>query len=149
MNANKISDCVTILNQLLKPETVLGNSEREELLNFFVEEKIKSIKVYESNLQEKSQRVLSAIKAKKGALVEKQQYDEVARVRDLEKSYERHLQIVEEFKRNNLVASFGYSPDGLVLIIAEGEYAHTIAELEKMGLHLIYFSQTLERINVP
>lgn len=149
MNANKISDCVTILNQLLKPETVLGNSEREELLNFFVEEKIKSIKVYESNLQEKSQRVLSAIKAKKEALVEKQQYDEVARVRDLEKSYERHLQIVEEFKRNNLVASFGYSPDGLVLIIAEGEYAHTIAELEKMGLHLIYFSQTLERINVP
>lgn len=149
MNANKISDCVTILNQLLKPETVLGNSEREELLNFFVEEKIKSIKVYESNLQEKSQRVLSAIKAKKEALVEKQQFDEVARVRDLEKSYERHLQIVEEFKRNNLVASFGYSPDGLVLIIAEGEYAHTIAELEKMGLHLIYFSQTLERINVP
>lgn len=111
MNGINISDCITILNQLLKPETVLSHSDRKELLNFFVEEKIKSVKIYESNLQEKSQRVLSAIKAKKEAMVEKHQYDEIARIRDLEKSYERHLQVIEEFKRNKLTASFGYSTD--------------------------------------
>ena len=97
MNGDKISDCVKILNQLLKPETVLTSSERKELLNFFVVERIKSIKVYESNLQEKSQRILSTIKTKKEALAEKQQYEEVARIRDLEKTYERHLQVMDEF----------------------------------------------------
>lgn len=148
MNGNKISDCVQILKQLLISETVLSHNEKKELLNFFVEEKIKSIKIYESNLQEKSQRVLSAIKAKKEALVEKQQYDEVARIRDLEKSYESILQVTEEFKRNNLAASFQYGADGLSLIIAEGEYPHAIKELENFGLHLIFFSQTLDKINL-
>lgn len=148
MNGDKISDCVKILNQLLKPETVLTSSERKELLNFFVVERIKSIKVYESNLQEKSQRILSTIKTKKEALAEKQQYEEVARIRDLEKTYERHLQVMDEFKRNNLAASFQYGVDGLSLIIAEGEYPHTIQELETIGLHLTFFSQTLDRINL-
>ena len=148
MSGNKISDCVSILNQLLKPETILSNSERQELLNFFVEEKIKSIKIYESNLQEKSEQVLSAIKAKKEALVEKEQYDKVVRIRDLEKSYTGVFEEAEKMKQSNLAASFSYSPDGLLLIIADGEYPHTIQELERMGLHLIYFSKTLERMNL-
>ncbi len=148
MNGKKISDSVSILNKLLKPDSELSYADRNEVLNFFVEEKIKAVKIYESSLQEKSQLILSAIKVKKEDLVKNEKHDEVARIRDLEKSYERHLQVVEEFKRNNLAASFGYSADGLNLIIAEGEYPHTIAELKKMGLHLIYFSQTLERINV-
>ncbi len=149
MNGNKIKDCVTILNQLLKPETVLGHSDRKELLNFFVEEKIKSIKIYESKLQGKIQNVLSAIKTEKEALVKDQKYEGVARLRDLEKSYDRIHQMLEEFKRKNLAASFGYGVDGLYLIIAEGEYPHTIEELERMGLHLIFLSQTLDRMNIP
>lgn len=148
MNGNKINDCINILNQLLKPETVLSHSDRKELLNFFVEEKIKSIKIYESTLQERTQSVLSVIKAKKDVLVSKEQYEEVARIRDLEKSYERIFQVVEEFKKNNLAASFQFRADGLSLIIAEGEYPNAIEELEKFGLHLNFFSQTLDKINL-
>ncbi len=148
MNANKINDCINILNQLLKPETVLSHSDRKDLLNFFVEEKVKSIKIYESTLQGKIQSVLSAIKTKKDTLASSEQYDELARIRDLEKSFESILQEAEELKQNSLSASFQYGADGLSLIIVVGEYLHTIEELEKMGLLLIFFSQTLDKLNL-
>ena len=143
MNGNKINDCIKIFNQLLKPEAVLGYSDRKELLNFFVEEKVKSIKIYEAKLQDKIQTLLSAIKTKKDALVKDQKYDAIARVRDLEKSYESVLQEAEKIKKSNLPASFHYGADGFSLIVVEGEYPHTIQELEKMGLHLIFYSKFL------
>ncbi len=148
MNGNKISDCIVILSKLLIPNTILSNADRQELLNFFVEEKVKSIKIYESTLLDKAQKVLSQIETKKGVLVKKQQYEDITRIRDLEKSYKNAVQILEEFKRKNLSASFGYSSDGLSLFIADGEYPYTIQELEKMGLHLIFFSQTLAKIKL-
>lgn len=148
MKGYKIADCITILNKLLVPNTTLSNAERQELLNFFVEEKIKSIKIYESTIQQKSQDVLATIKAKKEALVEKKQYDEVARIRDVEKSYEHILQVAEVLSNNDHVAAFQYGSDGLSLIIVEGEYPHTITELGKMGLHLIFFSQTLNKLSL-
>ena len=143
MSGHKISDCVAILNQLLKPETVLSHNERKELLNFFVEEKVKSIKIYEAKLHDKIQNVLSTIKTEKVALVKDQKYDAIARVRDLEKSYESVLQEAEKIKKSNLSASFHYGADGFSLIVVEGEYPHTIQELEQMGLHLIFYSKFL------
>lgn len=73
-------------------------------------------------------------------------YDEVARFRDLEKSYLHILKLIEEFKKNNLAASFTYRSEGLSLIIREGEYPHIMDEIKRWGLHLIYFKQTLDRI---
>ncbi len=134
MDGNKISDCVSILNKLLKPATILSSYERKELLNFFVEEKIKSVKICD-----KPQTIISIIKEKKKNLAEEKRYEEIARLRDLEKSYEYIVAVTDEFRRNKLAASFRYGINGLMLIIVEGEYNHTIEELKILGLHLSFF----------
>ena len=148
MNGHKINDCITILNKLLIPNIVLSSDERKELLNFFVEEKIKSIRIYEVDAYEKTQKVLLSIKEKKQTLIENQQYENSARIRDLEKSYSQAVMMIDELKVNNIKATFAYGLDGLSLIIMDGDYKHAIEELEKFGLHLIFFSKTLERINL-
>lgn len=148
MNGHKIDDCLSVLNKLLSKNNTLTNAERQELLHFLVEEKVKSIKIYEPNLIEQAKSVLNLIAEKKKALVEKQQLQEIARLRDLENSYTHTLEQLLKFKQSNCSASFTYNLEGLCLYIAEGEYPYTITELEKLGLQLIYFSKTLERINL-
>lgn len=148
MNSNKINDCVGILNKLLMKDGNISNSERQELHHFFVEEKIKSIKIYEPNLTEKTKIVLGLIAEKKNRLIEQKRLEEIARLRDLENSYTHTLHQLEDFKQKNPSASFNYSSEGLALYITEGEYPHTITELEKLGLQLLFFSKTLERINI-
>ena len=148
MNGNKISDFVSILNKLLVHDTVLSNSDRQELLNFLVEEKIKSVVVYSPDVFENVQSTLYLIETKKQELTNNHQYETAARLRDLEKSCVRVIQLSEEFKSNNINATFAYGLDGLSLYVLAGEKKHVIEEIEKLGLHIIFFSQTLNKMQL-
>ena len=134
MNGQKINDCVTNLNKLLKPDFNLTVGEKEQLFEFFKEEKIKSVTLYKPEIFVKAEVQVPIIKEKKETLMAEKRYDEMALIRDLEKRTNHLIQFAEALKRENIKATFAYREDGLSLYIVEGDYDHTIQGLRSLGL---------------
>ena len=134
MNSQHIDFCVTILNKMLKPDFNLTVSEKERLFEFFKKEKIKSVTLYKPEIFLKAEVQAPFIKGQKETLLAEKKYDEMARIRDLEKRTSNLVQLAKALKRENIKATFAYGEDGLSLYIVEGDYAHTIQGLRSMGL---------------
>ena len=107
---------------------------RNLLSYFFKEENIKAVNVYPPKTYQTAQTQLPIIRETKEKLLANQQYEELARIRDSEKRSLYVVQIFEDLKNENMLATFSYGQDGLNLIIAEGEYDYTIDAVRKLGL---------------
>lgn len=143
MTERKINDCIAILNQLLIPGGELSKTDRQELLRFFVEEKITSVTVYGATIYERADENLHRIKDEKLKRVAENQYEAVARIRDVENDYLLCVERFHELKSKNMGAAFMYGTSGLCLYVLDGDYKHAICELEKWGLRVVYFNHSL------
>ncbi len=134
MNGQQIDECVTILNKLLQPDFILSVAEKEQLFEFFKEEKIISVTLHKPEIFLKANVQVPLIKAQKETLQAAKRYEDMARLRDLEKRTNHLVQFAEALKRENIKATFAYGEDGMSLYIVEGEYDHTIQGLRSLGL---------------